>query len=101
MVPAWATRSRRLLPGGPYFELYGKDAAWATETLGLTMLTPRFRDVRRVGIPARLLDTFVAKTVAAGRTVLTVAETGYPLYRLKERFPVAFVLPPSRKKMVA
>jgi len=80
---------------GPYFELYGGDARWAIESLGLKPLKPRFRYVHRAGVPVRLLDAYIARTVAAGRPVLTVRETGYPLYRLKERLPAALVIPQS------
>lgn len=77
---------------GTYFELYGEDATWAAETLGLKLLEPRFRRARRAGVPGRLLDEYIARAVAAGRSVLRVAETGYPLYRLKERFPATLLV---------
>ena len=78
---------------GAYFELYGRDARWGIETLGLKALKPRFRDVHRAGIPGRLVGAYIARTNAAGRRALTVRETGYPLYRLKERLPAALAVP--------
>lgn len=72
---------------GSHFELYGTDAIWAAEHLGLSMLKPRFRKVRRAGFPARLLDEYTSKAMEGGRSVLKVVETGYSLYRLKERLP--------------
>jgi len=72
---------------GSYFELYGEDAAWAGETLGLKLLKPRFRKVLRAGMPARLVHEYTARALDASQPVLKVTETGYPLYRVKERFP--------------
>ena len=70
---------------GLYFELYGSDAAWAAEYMGLRLLKPRFRNVQRAGIPARLVDDYMKRALAVGRAGLKVSETGYPLYHLKER----------------
>jgi retron-type reverse transcriptase len=80
---------------GHYFELYGRDADWAAKVLGLRPQEPRFRSVHRVGIPVRLLDGCAARTLATGRPVLKVAETGYPHYHLKERLPTGLLLPAS------
>ncbi len=72
---------------GAYYELYGSDADWSVEHLGLRLLEPRFRRVPRVGIATRLVERYMARTLDAGRSALRVSETGYPLYRLKERLP--------------
>jgi len=72
---------------GSYFELYGEDAAWAGERLGLTLREPRFRKVLRADMPARLVHEYTARALDGNRPVLKVTETGYPLYRLKERLP--------------
>ncbi len=72
---------------GPYFELYGRDAMWALQALHLSLQKPRFGGVARVGVPERLLQWHLERALAAGRPVLKVLETGYPLYRLKERLP--------------
>jgi len=77
---------------GAYFELYGRDAAWARFSLGLNPLEPRFRKVSRVGVPGRLLDEYTERSLAAGRPALTVAQSGYPLFRLKERLPESLCL---------
>ena len=80
---------------GVYFELYGRDAAWGRETLELERQRPRFRGLARVGVPRRLVETYRAKALAAGRAVLTITETGYPLYSLRERLPASLVCPPA------
>lgn len=72
---------------GSHFELYGKDAALAELALGLRSIEPRFGNVRRVGVPLRLVSCKAETARNAGLGVLVVAETGYPLYRLKERLP--------------
>lgn len=72
---------------GAYFELYGQDAGWAHRALGLKLLKPRFGNLPRVGIPAGLVEKYMKKTLAVRFQVLKVSETGYPLYRIKERFP--------------
>ena len=77
---------------GRYYELYGKDAMWANESLGLKILKPRFRGLPRVGIPARFVERYMKKAMAIGLPVLNVSETGYPLWRLKERFPEMLLL---------
>ena len=79
---------------GSYFELYGRDAVWASQTLGLKPQEPRFRRIPRVGVPARLVDQYADSVLAAGKTVLKVTETGYPLYRLKERLPAVLRMAP-------
>ena len=80
---------------GPYFELYGRDAIWAGEALGLKQQAPRFRKVVRVGVPARMVDDYMERSLGTGRQVLKVAETGYPLYYLRERLPAELLLPAS------
>ena len=72
---------------GCYFEMYGRDAAWASQALGLKRQEPRFRGIPRVGVPARLVDQYAHRALDALNPVLKVTETGYPLYRLKERHP--------------
>ena len=79
---------------GRYFELYGRDAAWASQALGLKLQEPRFRRIPRVGVPARLVDQYMTKALAAGKSVMKVAETGYPLYCLKERQSTRLCVPP-------
>jgi len=76
---------------GRYHELYGRDALWATHSMGLTPRDPRFRKVARVGVPTRLLNGCMKRTLAKGRSVLSVTETEYPLYSLKERLPNVFL----------
>ena len=87
----WFRRTRPdaviLFQVGRYFELYGRDAVWARRALGLKQQEPRFRGIPRVGVPARLVDQYVRQVLVIGKPVLTVTETGYPLYRLKERLP--------------
>ena len=78
---------------GSYYELYGQDARWGSHALDLHVQKPRFRGVARVGIPVRLVDAYIEKASATGRCVLTVSETGYPLYRLKERLPYRLMVP--------
>lgn len=72
---------------GNHFEMYGCDAKWADEVLGLAYQEPRIRGIPMAGVPLRLAEQYMEKTLSSGRSVLKVAESGYPLYRLKERFP--------------
>jgi hypothetical protein len=72
---------------GRYFEAYGDDARRMIEHLGLLPLSPRFARVERVGVPAFAIDRILDRTAAAGRRVLKVVESGYPLYRVCERVP--------------
>jgi len=78
---------------GRYVELYGDDTIWAKDCLGLHPLKPRFRKQPRVGIPERLSERYMQAASRAGRTVLKVSETGYLLWRLKERLPVELFVP--------
>jgi len=80
---------------GKYFELYGKDSVWANLVFGLRHIKPRFCDTSSVGVPKRMIVEKVKKTHNLGLGVLTVTESGYPLYRLKERLPDILVEPPA------
>ena len=73
---------------GGFFELYGKDATWAIQVLGLASQEPRFRRFPRAGVPARLAEQYAENVLAAGLPVVMVTETGYPLFRLKQRYPM-------------
>jgi len=72
---------------GCYVELFGRDAIWAQDRFGLTLLRPRFWNQHRVGVPASMTDRFAQRCANQGRDVLIVRETGYPLWTLRERFP--------------
>lgn len=78
---------------GSYIELYGDDAGWAAGALGLHQIEPRFGKALRAGFPAGMAGRFVRLALEAGRPVLEVSETGYPLLRLRERHPRALWLP--------
>ena len=82
-----------LLQVGRYFEAYGTDARWAVEHLGLRPLSPRFGRADRVGVPAHAIRRVMGKAIAPRRPVLEVVESGYPLYRIRERVPAALRAP--------
>jgi retron-type reverse transcriptase len=88
---------------GSHFELFARDAVWANQGLGLRLQTPRFRRFPRVGMPERLAGQFLERTAALGVEVLRVVETGYPLWRLRERFPdiLYSIRPPVRQTISA
>ena len=72
---------------GRYYELFGDDALLARRLWRLKILPPRFKGIERAGVPLCMLRRFINRAVAAGLSVASVHETGYPLARLKERFP--------------
>ncbi len=72
---------------GKYFELYGRDSVWANLVFGLRQIKPRFYNMSRVGVPKRMIAGRIKEARNLGLGVLTVTESGYPLYRLKERLP--------------
>ena len=78
---------------GWYYELFGDDAMWAHQDAGLVLLKPRFDGLPRAGAPVSLVGRYMNKAIDAGFKFLKVAETGYKLFRIKERFPQEYFEP--------
>jgi retron-type reverse transcriptase len=78
---------------GRFHELYGDQARWAADNLGLCLLAPRFGRVPRAGVTRFSLHRVMQRATALGKPALTVIESGYRLYDLQDRQPGTMRLP--------
>ena len=53
---------------GSHLELFGEDAVWASERIGMRLITPRFDGLKRAGTPSRMGSRIIAKLMSLGRT---------------------------------
>jgi retron-type reverse transcriptase len=76
-----------LIQVGRFFELYDDQALAIAEQFGLAPSKPRIGARQCVGVPGFMAKPLARKIACAGKPTLVVNETGYPLSRIKERFP--------------
>jgi retron-type reverse transcriptase len=107
-LPAQLRWLRKSFPGalvllqvGRYFEMFGRDASWAVEHLGLRSLPPRTAQVPRAGVPRYAAEKLARRAAGKGRAVLQVVESGYSLYGLAERVPNVLLLPTGSEQPAA
>ncbi|HCC54718.1 MAG TPA: reverse transcriptase [Desulfobulbaceae bacterium] len=81
---------------GSYFELFDRDAVWASKTLATKRLPVRPGFYARCGVHRALCRTMVTRLVAAGRHVLVVAQSDMSAGLLKARRGVALAFPGHR-----
>jgi DNA mismatch repair ATPase MutS len=74
---------------GRYFELFDRDAVWASAALGMTRIAARPGFYARCGVHRMRCRLMIKRLMTAQRDILIVAQTGMPHGSLKTRMGVA------------